>query len=69
MPGTAAEVRVSERQWSVLQEFSRSRTVARGMVQGGLMLVRGVQGLLNERVAMGVGRARRQAGVWRRRSS
>ena len=51
MPGTAAKVRVSERQWAVLQELSRSRTVAKGIVQRALILVRGVQGLLNEQIA------------------
>jgi hypothetical protein len=44
MPGTAAKVRVSEKQWAVLQEFSRSRTVAKGIVQRALILVRGGSG-------------------------
>ena len=67
MPGKAAKVRVSERQWQVLQELSRSRTVAKGIVQRALILVRGVQGLRNERIAAEVGLIRRQVGVWRRR--
>jgi transposase len=67
MPGTAAKVRVSERQWAVLQELSRSRTVARGIVQRALILVRGVQGLLNEQIAVEVGLNRQQVGLWRQR--
>jgi transposase len=67
MPGKAAKVRVSERQWEILQELSRSRTVARGIVQRALILVLGVQGLRNEQIAAEVGLIRRQVGVWRRR--
>lgn len=67
MPGKAAKVRVSERQWDVLQELSRSRTAAKGIVQRALILVLGVQGLRNEQIASEVGLIRRQVGVWRRR--
>ena len=67
MPGKAAKVRVSERQWAVLQDLSRSRTVAKGIVQRALILVLGVQGLRNEQIAAEVGLIRRQVGVWRRR--
>ena len=67
MPGTAAKVRVSERQWAILQELSRSRTVAKGIVQRALILVRGVQGRLNDQIALEVELNRQQVGVWRRR--
>jgi transposase len=67
MPGTAAKVRVSEKQLAVLQELSRSRTAAKGIVQRALILVRGVQGLLNEQIAEEVGLNRQQVGVWRKR--
>jgi transposase len=67
MPGKAAKVRVSERQWNILQELSRSRTAARGIVQRALILVLGVQGLKNERIAAEIGLIRRQVGLWRRR--
>ena len=60
MPGKAAKVRVSERQLDVLQELSRSRTVAKGIVQRALILVLGVQGLRNEQIAVEVGLIRRQ---------
>ncbi len=67
MPGKAAKVKVSERQLDILQELSRSRTVTRGIVQRALILVLGVQGLQNERIAAEVGLIRRQVGLWRRR--
>src|SRR5665213_876594 len=67
MPGKAAKVRVSEKQWAILQEFSRSRTVAKGIAQRARLLVLGVQGLKNERIAAEVGLIRRQVGLWRRR--
>jgi transposase len=67
MPGKAAKVRVSERQWEILQELSRSRTAAKGIVQRALILVLGVQGLRNEQIAAEVGLIRRQVGMWRRR--
>ena len=50
MPGTAAKVRVSEKQLTVLQEVSRSRSVAKGIAQRALILVLGVQGLRNEQI-------------------
>ena len=64
MPGKAAKVRVSEKQWVVLQELSRSRTVAKGIVQRASILVLGVQGLRNEQIALEVGliRARSVSG-------
>jgi transposase len=67
MPGKAAKVRVSERQLAILQELSRSRTAAKGVVQRALILVLGVQGLLNEQIAVEVGLNRQQVGTWRQR--
>src|SRR5271155_6110661 len=67
MPGTAAKVRVSEKQLAVLEELSRSRTAAKGIVQRALILVLGFQGLLNEQIAEVVGLNRQQVGVWRKR--
>ena len=63
MPGTAAKVRVSEKQLAVLEELSRSRTAAKGIVQRALILVLGFQGLLNEQIAEEVGLNRQQVGV------
>src|SRR3954470_2275596 len=67
MPGIAARVRVSEKQWAILQELSRSRTEAKGIVQRALILVLGLQGLLNEQIAVEVGLNRIQVGLWRQR--
>jgi hypothetical protein len=67
MPGTAAKVRVSEKQLKILQELSRSRTEAKGIVQRALILVLGFQGLLNEQIAVEVALNRQQVGVWRQR--
>jgi transposase len=67
MPGTAARVRVSEKQLAILQELSRSRTEPKGIVQRALILVLGAQGLFNEQIAPEVGLDRQQVGVWRRR--
>src|SRR3954470_9772671 len=67
MPGIAARVRVSEKQWAILQELSRSRTEAKGIVQRALILVLGLQGLLNEQIAVTVGLNRQQVGIWRQR--
>jgi hypothetical protein len=67
MPGTAAKVRVSEKQLAVLEGLSRSRTAAKGIVQRALILVLGFQGLLNEQIAAEVGLNRQHVGVWRKR--
>ena len=67
MPGKAAKVRVSEKQLAILQELSRSRTAAKGIIQRASILVLGVQGRLNEQIAVEVGLNRQQVGVWRQR--
>jgi transposase len=67
MPGKAAKIKVSERQWELLQDLSRSRTVAKGIVQRASILVLAFQGLRNEQIAKEVGLIRRQVGLWRRR--
>ena len=67
MPGTAAKIRISEKQQIVLQEFSRSRTVAKWVVQRATIILLGFQRLLNEEIAVQVGLNRQQVGVWRQR--
>lgn len=67
MPGTAAKIRISEKQQVVLLEFSRSRTVAKSVVQRATIILRGFQGFLNEEIAVQVGLNRQQVGVWRQR--
>jgi hypothetical protein len=67
MPGTAAKVRLSEKQLAVLEELSRSRTMARAIVQRASIILLGFQGLLNQQIAVDVGLNRQQVGVWRQR--
>jgi transposase len=67
MPGTAAKIRISEKQQIVLQEFSRSRTVSKSLVQRSMIVLLGFEGLLNESIASEVGLNRQQVGVWRQR--
>ena len=61
MPGTAAKIQLSEKQQIVLQEFSRSRTVAECVVQRSTISLRGFQKWLNEEIAVEV-KLNRQAG-------
>jgi hypothetical protein len=67
MPGTAAKIRISEKQQILLQELSRSRTVGKCVVQRATIILLGFQGLLNEAIALEVGLNRQQVGVWRQR--
>ena len=67
MPGTAARIQISEKQQIVLQEFSRSRTVAQCVVQRSTIILRGFQKWLNEEIAVEVQLNRQQVGVWRQR--
>jgi hypothetical protein len=67
MPGTAAKIRISEKQQVILQEFSRSRTESKSVVQRATIVLRGFQGMLNESIATEVDLNRQQVGVWRRR--
>jgi transposase len=67
MPGTAAKIRISEKQQIILEELSRSRTVARGVVPRATIMLRGFQGWLNEAIAEEVQLNRQPVGVWRQR--
>ena len=67
MPGKAAKIVVSERQQLLLNEFSKSRTVAKGVVQRATIILLGFAGLRNEEIAPQVGLNRQQVGVWRQR--
>lgn len=51
----------------MLQEFSRSRTVAVCVVQRAKIVLLGFQGLLNEEIASQISLNRQQIGVWRQR--
>jgi transposase len=67
MAGKAAKIIISERQQVVLNEFSKSRTVAKGIVQRATIILLGFQGLFNEEIALQVGLNRLQVGIWRQR--
>lgn len=67
MPGTAAKVTVSEKQWAILDELSRSRSFPEGVKRRATIIVLAFQGLLNEEIAPQVGLNRQQVGVWRQR--
>jgi transposase len=67
MAGTAAKIIVSERQQVLLKEFSKSRTVGKGVVQRATIILLGFAGLLNEEIALRVGLNRQQVGIWRQR--
>jgi transposase len=67
MAGKAAKIIVSERQQILLNEFSKSRTLAKGVVQRATIILLGFAGLLNEEIAARVGLNRLQVGIWRQR--
>ena len=67
MPGKAAKILVSERQQVLLNEFSKSRTASKGLVQRATIILLGFAGLLNDEIALQVGLNRQQVGVWRQR--
>src|SRR5437773_2251363 len=67
MPGKAAKILVSERQQILLNEFSKSRTHAKGVVQRATIILLGFASLLNEEIASRVGLNRLQVGIWRQR--
>lgn len=67
MPGKAAKVQISERQQSLLEELSRSRSESRMISQRAKMILLAFEGQRNEEIAVEVGLERKQVGVWRRR--
>jgi transposase len=67
MAGKAAKIIVSERQQVLLREFSKSRSVAKGVGQRATIILLGFAGLLNEEIAVQVGLNRQQVGLWRQR--
>src|SRR5436305_11304772 len=67
MPGNAAKIIVSERQQVVLNEFSKSRTLRKGVVQRATIILLGFAGRRNDEIALQVGLHRQQVGLWRQR--
>jgi transposase len=67
MAGTAAKVVISERQQKLLEEFSRSRTIGKCIVQRATIILLAFTGMLNEEIALQVDLNRQQVGLWRQR--
>ena len=69
MPSQAAKVVITERQWVVLQELSRSRSESRMIAQRAEVIWRAFAGEWNEAIGRAVGLDRKQVGLWRRRAA
>ena len=67
MAGTAAKIVISERQQKLLEEFRKSRTIGKCIVQRATIILLGFAGMLNEEIALPVGLNRQQVGLWRQR--
>ena len=67
MAGKAAKIVISERQQKLLEEFSKSRTLGKCIVQRAAIILLGFTGMLNEEIALQVGLNRNQVGIWRQR--
>ncbi|MGH9696520.1 MAG: transposase [Bryobacteraceae bacterium] len=67
MPGTAAKVIISERQQHLLEEFRKSRTIGKSLVQRATIILLAFSGMFNEDIALRVGLNRIQVGLWRQR--
>ena len=67
MAGTAAKIIISERQQKLLEEFSKSRTLGKCIVQRATIILLGFAGMFNEEIALQVGLNRQQVGIWRQR--
>lgn len=67
MPGKAAKIVLTEKQWEVLQQLTRAHTAPRRIAQRAQIIVRAFLGKLNQQIAQEVGLGRAQVGLWRRR--
>ena len=67
MAGKAAKIIISEKQQKLLEEFSKSRTLGKCIVQRAAIILLGFTGMLNEAIALQVGLNRNQVGIWRQR--
>lgn len=67
MPGTAAKIRVSEKQLVIIEELSRSRTVSGATATRAKIVLLGFRGIRNEDISPQVGLNRHQVGRWRKR--
>jgi len=67
MPGSAAKIKVTEKQLVILSEYRKSRSESRAVVQRATIVLLGYEGFSNEQIAEKVGLNRIQVGTWRQR--
>ena len=67
MPGAAAKVKVSEKQWAILDQLRRGRAASAALKQRATIVLQAFEGRANEAIATAVGPNRQQVGLWRRR--
>jgi hypothetical protein len=67
MPGKAAKIQVSEKQFEILEEIAASRTAAVRLVQRAKIVILSFAKNNNEQVGEAVGLNPQQASVWRKR--
>src|SRR3954466_12458481 len=67
MPGSAAQVVITERQHEVPSKMSTATTLAQRLVQRATLILLDLAGMANQDIAARVGRERHQIGMWRRR--
>ena len=67
MSGKAAKIRLTERQYQVLQEIRRSTTASKRLLQRVNVILMAFSGGLNQTIAAEVDLTGKQVGLWRRR--
>ena len=67
MPGSAARIRVTERQLKILQDIAHSRTAAVALVQRATLILRAFDKIDNQDIADEIDLNRNAIGLWRRR--
>ena len=67
MPGKAAKVIVTEKQFAILEEFSKSRSVSVSLAQRSKIILLAFDGHNNEAIETLVGLQHDAVGKWRRR--
>jgi transposase len=67
VPGSAAKIRVTERQLRILQDIAHSRTVAVRLVQRATLILRALDRIDNQDIADEIDLNRNAIGLWRRR--
>jgi transposase len=67
VPGSAAKIRVTERQLRILQDIAHSRTAAVRLVQRATLILRALDRIDNQDIADEIDLNRNAIGLWRRR--